>query len=316
MDADEKASFAYGGQRARPRKGIERSLLNGVTYLKPPGSCRTKYPDLGINVEVECLEKSSVYVLDVCEQVQVSDLVGCRVVIGPCVGSAMIFDCVDCTIAVAAKQTRLRDCKNCELRTFSPTLESVVIETSQSLKFGCWDVAYAGLAAQMRAAKWLQVDATNYWDKIFDFSPADKGATPNWSKLPGADPAGKWCQLTIKPEGYREGSVVESRSDEPSVEGCECPITAQDGSKFTAAWYSAAEDLASAVTAAAEAKAAAAPATTIADISLDTAPKPGLFKRLFGWLFGKKSSEKYAVAEPAASKGPSSGKETQVCGLQ
>ena len=55
---------------------------------------------------------------------------------------------------------------------------------------------------------------------------------------------------------------------------------------------------------------------TIADISLDTAPKPGLFKRLFGWLFGKKSSEKYAVAEPAASKGPSSGKETQVCGLQ
>ena len=75
MDADEKASFAYGGQRASKRKGIERSLLNGVTYLKPPGSCRTKYPDLGINVEVECLEKSSVYVLDVCEQVQVSDLV-------------------------------------------------------------------------------------------------------------------------------------------------------------------------------------------------------------------------------------------------
>ena len=177
MDADEKASFAYGGQRARPKKGIERSLLNGVTYLKPPARPH-KIPRPRINVEVECLEKSSVYVLDVCEQVQVSDLVGCRVVIGPCVGSAMIFDCVDCTIAVAAKQTRLRDCKNCELRTFSPTLESVVIETSQRSP-GCWDVAY-GLAARC-AAKWLQVDATNYWDKIFDFSPADKGATPNWS---------------------------------------------------------------------------------------------------------------------------------------
>lgn len=123
MDADEKKSFSFGGQRARPRKGIERQPLMGVTFLKPPGSCLTRWPGMGINVEVECCEKSSIYVLDPCEQVQISECVDCRIVIGPCVGSAVIFDCVGCTIAFAAKQTRLRDCAKCELRGYGPTLE-------------------------------------------------------------------------------------------------------------------------------------------------------------------------------------------------
>ncbi len=66
MDDAERTSFAYGGQRARPRKGIERKMLSGVTYLKPPGSCLTRWPGKGVTIEVECLEKSSVYVLDPC----------------------------------------------------------------------------------------------------------------------------------------------------------------------------------------------------------------------------------------------------------
>jgi hypothetical protein len=268
MDADEKASFNFGGTRARPRKGIERQMLSGVTYLKPPGSCLTRWPGVGITVQVECLENSSVYVLDPCEQVQVSECENCRIVIGPCVGSALLFDCIGCTIAVAAKQTRLRDCVDCELRTFSPTSESVVIETSKKLRFGCWDIAYAGLAAQMQTSKWLQKDATkcalslslsltrtrtrtrtpprgcrpthprarsaspsthlspsaSYWNKIFDFSPAakDSGAAPNWSTLPSVDATGKWCQLTITPEGHRGGVVTETRSNEPR---CACACT-------------------------------------------------------------------------------------------
>ena len=55
MDADEKASFAYGGQRASKRKGIERSLLNGVTYLKPPGSCHTKWPPSASSAATRCM---------------------------------------------------------------------------------------------------------------------------------------------------------------------------------------------------------------------------------------------------------------------
>ena len=156
---DEKKSFTFGGQRARPRKGIEAKPVVGETYLKAPGSCATKWPSLGVAVTVECCNRSNIYVLDRCEQVQISECVGCRIIIGPCPSSVMIFDCVDCTIAVAAKQVRLRDCANCELRTFAPTSDSVVIETSKGLRFGAWDVAYPGLSSQFQACKWLGVRA-------------------------------------------------------------------------------------------------------------------------------------------------------------
>ena len=148
MNPEEKASFIWGGTRARPRKGIERALKTGATFLKPPGSCGTKYPGTSVGVEIECCEDCKIYVLDPCEQVQISECINCRIVVGPCVGSVMLFDCTGCTIAVAAKQTRLRDCANCELRTFAPTSECVVIETSKGLKFGCWDVSRRSFATQ------------------------------------------------------------------------------------------------------------------------------------------------------------------------
>ena len=66
--AEEAASFRWGGQRARPRKGIVEAPRRGETYLKPPGSCKSRWADVGISVEVECCEGCALYVLDVCEQ--------------------------------------------------------------------------------------------------------------------------------------------------------------------------------------------------------------------------------------------------------
>lgn len=180
--------------RARPRKGIEGTTVTGQTYLKPPGSCLSRWPTLGITVEVECCQDCSIYVLDPCEQVQVSDCVGCRIVVGPCVGSLLLFDCRDCTVAVAAKQVRLRDVVSCTLRVFAPTSESVVIETSNSLRIGGWDVAYPGLAAQFARARW-PASSHNYCDAIFDFSPP-AGGGKNWSPI-GLDEGGRWCELAI-----------------------------------------------------------------------------------------------------------------------
>ena len=83
---EELASYNWGGQRARPRKGIEAKFLKNETYLKPPVSCGTKYPGKSISVNVECCEGCEIYILDVCEQVQVADCVDCRIVVGPCGG--------------------------------------------------------------------------------------------------------------------------------------------------------------------------------------------------------------------------------------
>ena len=73
-----------------------------------------------MGIEVECCDGCDIYVLDPCEQVQIADCKNCRVVVGPCAGSVFILDCTGCRITVAAKQLRLRDVTDCELRTYAP----------------------------------------------------------------------------------------------------------------------------------------------------------------------------------------------------
>jgi hypothetical protein len=288
ISPEETASFRFGGHRARPRKGIEAKTVSGEVYLKPPGSCLSRWPSLGINIDIECCKDCQIYIIDPCERVQISECDGCRIVVGPCVGSLMLFECTNCTIAVAAPQVRLRDSFDCELRVFAPTSECVVIETSKRLRIGAWDVAYAGLGAHFARAGWLP-NAHNYCDEIFDFSPPEGGGK-NWSPL-GADPSGKWCQLTVEStEGFAGGRVTEARADMPTVVGCECPCSAPDGTTFEAEWYSsasAAKEAASAVEAKKEAKAVER-ASTQRSVAMAASPPStaggGFVGRLLNWL--------------------------------
>ena len=51
MTPEEAKSFLWGGVRARPRKKIERAPVSDQTYLKPPGSCGTKWgKELGVSI--------------------------------------------------------------------------------------------------------------------------------------------------------------------------------------------------------------------------------------------------------------------------
>lgn len=320
---EELASFIWGGQRARPRKGIEGTTKTGETYLKPPGSLLTKWPGLGVAVEVECCADCTIYILDACERVQISECVNCRIVVGPTVGSLMLFECKGCTMTVASKQIRLRDCVDCEMRVFAAAHECVVIETSKKLRIGAWDVAYAGLAAQFASSGWFSEEAgayVNHEKAIYDFSPPGGGGK-NWSPV-GVDPKGRWCELKVDEiDGLTGGKVSESRVDAPSLEGAECPCAAPDGTKYEAAWFSTAAD----TTKAAEAKkanaaaaAAAVPAVTKASPSQPkaaatsdsaAAAKPGLFARFLGWLTGKKSEPDAIDLGDVTIKG----KQTQVC---
>jgi len=231
--AEELESFRWGGVRARPRKKIAGETRRGETYLKPPGSLGSRWPSLGISLSIECCEGCSIFILDTTEQVQIAECVDCRVVVGPCVGSVFLLDCSRCTISVAAKQIRLRDMKDCELRIFAPTHECAVVETSSGLAFRSWDVAYPGLTAQFAAARWDP--SVNYWNRIYDFSPAQDGAPPTFSILPLEEQvSNRWCELSIAPQGLCSGSVEERCGSEASVPGCECPCAAADGTSYCA----------------------------------------------------------------------------------
>ena len=68
-DAEEVASFSWGGVQARPRKGQLRVARKGETYLKPPGSCGSKWgKELGVSICISACEGCSIYILDVCAQ--------------------------------------------------------------------------------------------------------------------------------------------------------------------------------------------------------------------------------------------------------
>ena len=325
--AEEIASLRFGGTRARPRKGIEAVTVTGKTFLKPPGSCLTRWPGLGVAVEVECCADCHIYVLDPTERVQISECKNCRIVVGPCVGSLMLFDCTDCTVAIAASQVRLRDCFDCELRVFAPSSESVVIETCKRLTIGGWDVAYPGLSAHFATARW-QPNATNHSSSVYDFSPPEGGGK-NWSPV-GVDAKGRWCELKIEAtEGLAGGTVTEHRAHEPSVDGCECPCAAPDGTLYEATWYSTAaavQEAASAEAAASAAKAAvpsSSPPATNSRAASEAGTEGGFLRRAIGWLSsamrrlsgGSKSATHTGeidvlVQGEAGGKG---GKTTQVC---
>ena len=61
---EEAASFEWGGTRARPRKKIEKVVKKNATYLKPPGSCNSKWADVSVSINIECCEASTIAILD------------------------------------------------------------------------------------------------------------------------------------------------------------------------------------------------------------------------------------------------------------
>jgi hypothetical protein len=212
-DADEMDSFHFCGQRARPRKKIEYAPKVHETYLKPPHSLLSRW-GAGVNVEAECCEQSALYVLDATEQTQISECKGCRIVIAPVNGSAFLIECVDCIISVAARQIRLRDCVNCELRVWAPSDTALIIETCDHLSLGEWELEYDGLEEQFGLAR---IDATkpNYWDKVYDFSPSANRSEKHYTLLPKR--TGAPVRLEVTPEGLHGGRVVERGADAKTV---------------------------------------------------------------------------------------------------
>ena len=183
------------------------------TYLKPPHSLLSRW-GAGVNVEAECCEQSALYVLDATEQAQLSECKGCRIVIAPVNGSAFLIECVDCIISVAARQIRLRDCVNCELRVWAPSDTALIIETCDHLSLGEWELEYDGLEEQFGLAR---IDATkpNYWDKVYDFSPSANRSEKHYTLLPKR--TGAPVRLEVTPEGLHGGRVVERGADAKTV---------------------------------------------------------------------------------------------------
>ena len=232
---EEVASFEWGGQRARPRKKIAAVFKEGATYLKPPGSCNSnsKWEARSVAINIECVQDSMIAILDVTSQVNISECVNCRIIVGPCVGPVFIVESKNCTISVAAKELRLREVTDCTVRTYTPA-KAVIVESCKDLSFGAWEVAYPGLSAQFASAGFDP--KAKFWNKIF--SAGQKGAPKNYVLLPlnygllQEKGLSRWSELKIAPEGLCGGTLTETKGGVGSVVGCECPCTSADGKVY------------------------------------------------------------------------------------
>lgn len=108
-------------------------------------------------------------------------------------------------------------------------------QTSSSLSFRAWDVAYAGLAAQFDAVSWDT--SVNFWDRVYDFSPPESGAPRSFTvQTDEAHAATRWSQLVLAPSGLCGGSVVETSGPElptPDCKASRCIPTAASPAHVT-----------------------------------------------------------------------------------
>ncbi|KAG8452147.1 hypothetical protein GDO86_004079 [Hymenochirus boettgeri] len=138
-----------------------------------------KVPDkvAGQQFVIQECENCNIYIFDHSATITIDDCTNCRIFLGPVKGSVFFRDCKECKCVVACQQFRTRDCRKMDVFLCCST--QPIIESSTSVKFGCFQYYYPELASQFKDAG-LSI-FNNTWSSIHDFTPLT-GET-NWSLL-------------------------------------------------------------------------------------------------------------------------------------
>ena len=132
----------------------------GETLRKNPGDIN------GIDFKIKDLHDCTVYLLDRTAQLQVDKCTNTKFIIGPVHGSIFVRDCDNCEISVACSQFRCRDLYNSKIYLYAAN--DPVIESSDNLTFGPFNVAYPLLDEQAKEAGFNT--EINKWELIYDFT--------------------------------------------------------------------------------------------------------------------------------------------------
>jgi hypothetical protein len=165
-------------------RGEYRKYLfaNFYSYSNRSGETLTKAPGeiAGQPFALEDLRGCTVRLCDHSETVQVDRVTDCRIFIAACCESVFLRNLTNCTVTLACKQLRTRDCVNCTIFLYSKT--DPIIEASTGMRFAPFNGAYPGLEGHMRAAS---LDPRyNHWRRIFDFSADSPNLPrPHWTFL-------------------------------------------------------------------------------------------------------------------------------------
>ncbi|XP_074661001.1 protein XRP2-like [Tubulanus polymorphus] len=133
----------------------------GETFGRTPGKVR------GQQFMINNCEDCNIYIFDHIATVTIDDCTNCTIFLGPVQQSVYIRDCTDIRLMAACQQYRTRDCRKVD--TYLCCTTQPVIESSTSMKFGCFQCFYPELEPQFHKAG-LSV-YNNNWSTIHDFTP-------------------------------------------------------------------------------------------------------------------------------------------------
>jgi len=142
------------------------------------------------DVTLRALTGCRVVLLDRIGALHCHSLRRCEIIVGAVSSSALLYDCHECVLTLAAKQLRLHDSDYIALHLH--TKSGPVIEHCQRVVLSPYDLHYTGAEAHWAAAELGEVGSasstseTGAWADMQDFDWHRRQASPNWRIVPAA----------------------------------------------------------------------------------------------------------------------------------
>jgi hypothetical protein len=137
----------------------------------------------GRDVSLKALTSCRVVLLDHVGALHCHGLQRCEIIVGCIESSALLYDCHECIITLAAKQLRLHDSNRISLHLH--TLSGPVVENCQQILVSPYNLTYPEVQAHWIAASLgTTTDISGTWAEVQDFNWHKRQASPNWCVLP------------------------------------------------------------------------------------------------------------------------------------
>lgn len=131
----------------------------------------------GKDVAIENLKQCEIFLQGIPSSLQIKNLSGCILIVGPCSRSILIDQCQHCEFALACQQLRIHTSTECDF--YAHITAQPIIEDCHNLRFAPYNVEYKlkNEYIEQSGLNWIK----DYWSDVTDFNHMIVGVpSPNW----------------------------------------------------------------------------------------------------------------------------------------
>jgi hypothetical protein len=131
----------------------------------------------GKDVAIENLNQCEIFLKGIPSSLQIKNLHGCILIVGPCSRSVMIDQCQQCEFALGCQQLRVHTSNECDF--YVHITAQPIIEDCHNLRFAPYNVEYKLKDEHIKESG--LVWTRDYWNDVRDFNHMITGMhSPNW----------------------------------------------------------------------------------------------------------------------------------------